>query len=315
MNKPQVQVREVGPRDGLQLVPFTLPAKDKLAWIEMEYRAGVRHIEVTSFVPARVMPQFADAEIVMAGAKALPGLDTAVLALNPRGAERALESGAGTLTFVLSASRVHSGKNAGRSPEQALDEFRAVADQRNALAPSQRPHLVGAIATAFGCTLEGAIDSAWVRDLAIRLAEAGADEIALADTVGYANPAQVRTLFSQVAADVGALPLSGHFHDTRGLGLANVVAAMEAGVRRFDASLGGLGGCPFAPGASGNIATEDLVFMLHEMGLSTGVDLERLLAVRAAMPQWLPDVPLYGALARAGLPRRAGLPSAPASGH
>ncbi|MDB5770933.1 MAG: yngG [Burkholderia sp.] len=303
MNAHAVQVREVGLRDGLQMVPFTVDTETKLAWIAQAYRAGLRHMEVTSFVPARVMPQFADAEIVMAGAKTFHGLDTAVLALNPRGAERSLAAEAATLVFVLSASCGHSDKNAGRSPEQALQEFAGVARQCQGLPVDKRPRLVGAIATAFGCTLEGRIEPGWVRELAGRLAQAGADEIALADTVGYANPAQVRTLFSQVAADLGELPLSAHFHNTRGLGLANVVAALEAGVRRFDAAVGGLGGCPFAPGASGNIATEDLVFMLHEMGLPTGIDLPGLLALREAVSHWLPGVPLHGSLARAGLPR------------
>jgi len=302
-----VTVREVGLRDGLQLVPSVLPTEDKLAWLQAEAGTGIRAFEVTSFVSATVMPQFADAEAMARQAPELvAGLgtpfDLAATVLNLRGAERALAAGMGTLIFVISASAAHSRGNARRSTEQALEEFAAVTARARAADHPAPVKVVGAIATAFGCTLEGEVDPARVHGIARAMAERGASEVAIADTVGYAHPAQVRRLCTEVKAEIGDLPLGAHFHDTRGLGLANTVAALEAGVRSFDASLGGLGGCPFAPGASGNVATEDLVHMLQAMGMSTGIDLEALLDVRRRLPDWLPGVSLYGALAKAGIP-------------
>lgn len=302
MNRPTIQVREVGLRDGLQMVEQIVPTETKLAWLRAEAAVGVRAFDVTSFVSKSRMPQFADAEAMLQAAQAVPGIEASVLTLNARGAERALEAGARRLVYVLSASGAHSRGNAGRDTEAALEEFRAVVAQAQAVDPAQRPHIEAGIATAFGCTLEGAIDPARVRHLATRLAELGADEIMLADTVGYAQPRQVRDLFALVRQDIGSLPLGAHFHDTRGLALANVVAALEAGVAKFDAALAGLGGCPFAPGASGNVAMEDLVYLLESMGYATGIDLPALLALRRQVSDWLPGVPLYGALARAGLP-------------
>ncbi len=297
-----VVVREVGLRDGLQLVPYTVSTEVKLAWLRAEAAAGVSHFEVSSFVSKRVMPQFADAEIVAAEAIKMPQLNAGALALNGRGAERAIEAGVHTLIYVISASQTHSGGNAGRDTDQALGEFRQIMARVRELPSNERPQVLAGVATAFGCTLEGRIEPTRVRELMSAMAEEGPDTMALADTVGYAHPSQVRQLCQQVMADIGSLPLGVHLHDTRGLGLANAYAALEAGVTAFDSALGGLGGCPFAPGASGNIATEDLVHMLEAEGLRTGVDLDRLLEVRRQLPEWLPDVELRGALALAGPP-------------
>ncbi|MGE4334902.1 MAG: hydroxymethylglutaryl-CoA lyase [Pigmentiphaga sp.] len=297
-----ITVREVGLRDGLQLVPFHVDTDTKLAWFQAEAEAGVSAFEVTSFVSRKAMPQFADAEIVAAKTAKMPGVSAAALALNGRGAERALEAGVGMLVFVISASQAHSKGNAGRSADQALAEFADIMAQVRACAPERRPQVLAGVATAFGCTLEGAIDPARVRQLMSAMAELGPDEMALADTVGFANPAQVKTLCREVKADIGNLPLGLHLHDTRGLALVNVVAGLEAGVTTFDAALGGLGGCPFAPGASGNVATEDLVYLLHTLGLRTGIHLPKLLKVREQLAHWLPGVDLHGAVGRAGIP-------------
>lgn len=303
MSQSFVRVREVGLRDGLQMVAHTVPTEDKLDWLRAETAVGVRAFDVTSFVSKTKMPQFADAELILQACLALPDIEASVLTLNARGAERALEAGAQRLVYVLSASAAHSRGNAGRDTETALQEFAQVAAMVHALPPAKRPHLEAGIATAFGCTLEGAVPARRVRDLATRLAELGADEIMLADTVGYAQPRQVQTLFEQVRQDINGLPLGGHFHDTRGLALANVVAALNAGAIKFDGALGGLGGCPFAPGASGNVATEDLVYLLQSMGFATDIDLPGLIALRERLAHWLPGTPLYGAVARAGLPK------------
>lgn len=305
----QVQVREVGLRDGLQMVPDIVPTEVKLEWLRAEAATGVRSFDITSFVSRTKMPQFADAELMVGACLAMPDVGASVLTLNARGAERALEAGARRLVFVLSASAAHSRGNAGRDTEVALQEFAEVVRRVRAVDPAQRPHLEAGIATAFGCTIEGAVDPERVVGLAARLAELGADELMLADTVGYAQPRQVAALFTRVRGQIGQLPLGGHFHDTRGLALANVVAALDAGAVKFDGALGGLGGCPFAPGASGNVATEDLVYLLESMGHATGIDLPALIALRDQLQAWLPGVPLSGAIARAGLPRHFAAPA------
>lgn len=297
-----VRVCEVGLRDGLQLVTELFPTADKIAWLELEAAAGMPEIEVTSLVPAKVMPQFADAEDVIAAALALPNLAVTVLVPNLRGAERGIALGASTLDFVMSVSRSHSRANVRREPEESLADFERIVALCRELPADRRPRLKGGLSSALGCSYEGPVAVDDVRRYAAQLAEAGADELLVADTVGYADPAQVTTLFRALREEVGALPLGAHFHDTRGLGLANVVAALECGVRIFDASLGGLGGCPFAPGATGNIVMEDLVFMLDSMGLRTGVDLAKLVAVREIPARHLAADELHGAVARAGLP-------------
>jgi hydroxymethylglutaryl-CoA lyase len=299
---PEIEITEVGPRDGLQSIDVILPTEAKQAWISAEAAAGVREIEVCSFVPAKLLPQFADAEPVVAHARTVPDLTTVALVPNLKGAKRAMEAGVHKVSFTLSVSHSHSLANVRKTPDEQLAEFRSIVEHRNAVAPGT--WLSAGLSTAFGCTYEGAVSESAVRRLALALVEAGADDITLADTVGYANPAQIKRVFTAVKGDVGAKLAAAHLHDTRGLGLANACAVLDCGVTGLDASLGGIGGCPYAPGASGNIVMEDLVFMLEAMGLRTGIDLERLLAVRRQVVEALPGVPFHGALARAGLPRR-----------
>jgi hydroxymethylglutaryl-CoA lyase len=303
MKQIDVTVREVGLRDGLQIHPTFMPTESKIAWIEAEAAAGVREIEVTSYVPPRLIPQFADAEEVTRRALAVPGLTVAALIPNSKGAERGLALGVHKLNFVMSVSKTHNLKNVRREREESVADFRRIVELVKAQPEGRRPRIVGGLSTALGCSFEGRIPVADVVKYALLLAEAGADEIMVADTVGYADPAQVRAVFKAVMAEIGTLPIGAHFHDTRGTGLANVGAALDCGVRAFDASLAGLGGCPFAPGATGNIVMDDLCFMLDSMGLRTGVDLEKLLEVRRIVREALPDIEMQGALARAGLPR------------
>ncbi|MBI3371747.1 MAG: hydroxymethylglutaryl-CoA lyase [Betaproteobacteria bacterium] len=303
MKQRDVMVREVGLRDGLQIHPTFMPTDRKIAWIEAEAAAGVPEIEVTSYVPPKLIPQFADAEEVTRRALSVPGLTVSALIPNSKGAGRGFALGVHKLNFVMSVSRTHNLKNVRREREESVADFRRIVESARARPEGGRPIVVGGLSTALGCSYEGRVPVADVVRYALQLAEAGADEIVVADTVGYADPAQVRTVFKAVMAEIGALPVAAHFHDTRGTGLANVGAALECGVRRFDASLAGLGGCPFAPGATGNIVMDDLCFMLDSMGLRTGVDLEQLLRVRSIVRESLPDIAMQGALARAGLPR------------
>jgi hydroxymethylglutaryl-CoA lyase len=303
MQPVDVIVREVGLRDGLQIHPTFMPTDRKIAWIEAEAAAGVSEIEVTSYVPPKLIPQFIDAEEVTRRALDVPGLTVAALIPNSRGAERGIALGVHKLNFVMSVSRTHNLKNVRREREESVADFKRIVEMARARGEDRRPRVVGGLSTALGCSYEGRVAVADVVKYALLLAEAGADELVVADTVGYADPAQVRTVFKAVLAEIGKLPVAAHFHDTRGTGLANVSAALECGITRFDASLAGLGGCPFAPGASGNIVMDDLCFMLDSMGLRTGVDLEKLLAVRKIVHESLPDIEMHGALARAGLPR------------
>lgn len=296
-----VLISEVGPRDGLQSVAATMPTAAKQAWIAALHAAGLREIEVASFVPAKLLPQMADAAEVVRHARTLPGLTVMALVPNRRGAEAAIEAGVHKLTLPVSASDAHSMANVRKTPWQMVDEVRAVVALRDARAPAVA--IEAGLSTAFGCTLQGRVDEAQVVRLAVALAEEGVDDIGLSDTTGMANPAQVRRLFGLVRAEIGARTGAAHLHNTRGLGLANCLAALDAGVRTFDSSQGGLGGCPYAPGASGNVVTEDLVFMFEAMGLRTGVDLGRLLAAREALAAGLPGEPLYGMLPAAGLPK------------
>jgi hydroxymethylglutaryl-CoA lyase len=298
-----VLVSEVGPRDGLQSIQPVLPFEAKKAWIAAEAAAGVREIEVGSFVPAKLLPQLADTADVVAFARTLPGLTVAALVPNLKGAEAAVAAGAHKITLPLSASETHSLKNLRRTHAQVLEEVRGIVALLRSLSAGQRPRFEGGLSTAFGCTLEGKVPADRVVVLAEQLMEAGCDEVGLSDTTGYANPSQVKDLVRRVRAAVGEHALAGlHLHNTRGLGLANVVAGLEVGIRTFDSSLGGLGGCPFAPGASGNIVTEDLVFMLEAMGLRTGIDLHKLLEVRRVLREALPGEALYGFTPEAGLP-------------
>ena len=301
MNTATVLISEVGPRDGLQSVNACMPTADKLRWISALHAAGLREIEVGSFVPARLLPQLADTAAVVAHALTLPGLTVLALVPNLRGAEAALAAGVHKITVPVSASPAHSMANVRKSPQAMVEEVRLIDALRRRVAP--QVGLEAAISTAFGCTLQGAVPEDEVIRLAVQCAGAGADDVGLSDTTGHANPAQVRRLFMRLRAEISHQAGAAHMHNTRGLGLANCLAAYEAGVRTFDASLGGLGGCPYAPGASGNVITEDLVFMFEAMGIATGIDLTRLIAARAPLQAGLPGEPLYGMTPEAGLPQ------------
>jgi hydroxymethylglutaryl-CoA lyase len=301
MSDTDVLVSEVGPRDGLQSVKRTMPTAAKLAWIGALADAGLTEIEVGSFVPPKLLPQMADAAEVVQGARGIPGLTVLALVPNLKGAERAIAAGAHKLTLPVSASRQHSMANLRRSPEEAIEEVARVCALRDALPPEARVGVEANVATAFGCTMEGPVSEDWVMEVATRLARAGADAVGLSDTTGYGNPAQVKRMFARLRREIGDRVGGAHLHNTRGQGLANVVAALDAGVTTFDSSQGGIGGCPYAPGATGNIVTEDLVFMLESMGLRTGIDLEKLIAARKIVAEALPGEPLYGHVPDAGL--------------
>ena len=298
---PDVLISEVGPRDGLQSVAAVMPTAIKRRWIDALHAAGLREIEVGSFVPAKLLPQLADTAEVVRHALTLPGLTVMALVPNQRGAQAALEAGVHQITVPVSASAAHSMANVRRTPAQMVDEVRRIVALRDATAPQVK--IEAGISTAFGCTIQGAVDEDAVIRLAEQLAAAGADQTGLSDTTGMANPAQVRRLFKRLRASIGERAGAAHLHNTRGLGLANCLAAFDVGVRTFDASLAGLGGCPYAPGASGNVVTEDLVFMFEAMGVKTGIDIGRLVAARAPLREGLPGEPLYGLTPDAGLPK------------
>jgi hydroxymethylglutaryl-CoA lyase len=292
-----VLICEVGPRDGLQNAKHLMPTQAKKAWIGALAAAGLREIEVGSFVPPKLIPAMADTGEVVAYARTLPGVKVVALAPNLKGFQRALEAGAHKVTFPVSASRQHSQSNVRMTPEQMVEQVRKCAEL-----PHPGVEIEGAVSTAFGCTMQGTVPEDDVLRIAAALAEF-CDGVALADTVGYANPAQVKRLFRRVKKEIGEKLEGAHFHDTRGLGLANALAAYEEGVRAFDSSMGGLGGCPFAPGASGNVITEDLVFMFESMGVRTGIDLEKLFLARGVLVDALPEEPVYGHTPLAGLPK------------
>ena len=301
--KPAITISEVGPRDGLQSIDRIMPLEAKQAWIAAEAAAGVQEIEVGSFVPAKLLPQMADTAKLVAYAKTIPGLDVAVLVPNLRGAHDAVAAGADKISIPFSMSETHNLKNVRKSHSEMLEEIAAIADLVRSQPDGSRPYFEVGLSTAFGCTIEGPIAPDRVAQLGEAAVKAGAREVCLSDTTGYANPQQVRDLVKRVKAAVGDDKLNSlHLHNTRGLGLANVLAGLEAGITTFDASLCGIGGCPFAPGASGNIVTEDLVFMLDAMGLDCGIDLNKLLKVREILADALPGEPLYGFTADAGLP-------------
>jgi hydroxymethylglutaryl-CoA lyase len=296
-----VTLREVGLRDGLQIVARVVPTPIKLEWLRAAYDAGLREIEVGSFVPPKLMPQLADTADVVAFARTLPGCVASVLVPNVKGAERAIEAQAHALLLPLSASHAHSLANLKRTPDEVLDDIRRIVELRDAKGSDCRVEV--GLSTAFGCTIQGHVEPAEVLRLVRAACDAGVDRIGLADTVGYADPLHVKTLFEQ-ALDVAGDKLScAHFHDTRGLGAANAFAAWLAGMRRFDACTGGIGGCPHAPGASGNVATEDLAYLFASMGVATGLDFDRMMALRARIAGWLDGEPLHGAIWRAGLPK------------
>jgi len=294
-----ILICEVGPRDGLQNAKHLMATEAKKRWIGALAAAGLKEIEVGSFVPAKLIPAMADTAEIVAHARTFPGVKVVALAPNLRGFERAVAAGAQKVTFPVSASRKHSESNVRMTPEQMVDEVRRCVEAGG----PDGPEIEGAISTAFGCTLQGEVPEDDVVRLAELLAAAGVDAIPLADTVGYANPVQVKRLFRKVRNAIGDKLEGAHFHNTRGLGLANALAAYEEGVRAFDSSMAGLGGCPFAPGASGNVITEDLVFMFESMGVSTGIDLAKLFEARRLLELAIPEEPVYGHIHAAGLPK------------
>ncbi len=304
MKDVDVLISEVGPRDGLQSIESIMPTDAKKAWIAAEAAAGVREIEVGSFVPPKLLPQMADTAEIVAFARSIPNLTVAALVPNFKGAENAVKAGAHKITLPLSVSETHSQANLRKTHEQVFEEVHRIVELLNTLPKDERPVFEGGLSTAFGCALEGPVSETKVVELAGRLMALGCDEVGLSDTTGYANPNQLKRLIRLVKAEVGEQNLTGvHLHNTRGLGLANALAALDEGITTLDSSLGGLGGCPFAPGASGNIVTEDLVFMLDAMGLETGIDIDALLEVRAIVIGALPEEEMYGFTPDAGLPK------------
>lgn len=292
----EILVSEVGPRDGLQSIDRVMPLEAKKAWIAAEATAGVKEIEVGSFVPPSLLPQMADTAELVAFARTIAGLNVVALVPNAKGAARAAEAGVHGMSIPFSMSETHSLRNVRKDHPAMLAEIAEVAQ----IAKAAGIHFAVGLSTAFGCTIEGAVSEDQVVRLAAAAAEAGAQEFSLSDTTGYADPAQVKRLIRKVRGAVGDRLTTLHLHNTRGLGLANAVAGLEEGITTLDASLGGLGGCPYAPGASGNLVTEDLVLMLNAMGLKTGIDLDKLLQVRSILTDALPGEPLYGFTPDAG---------------
>ena len=301
MKPQQVQISEVGPRDGLQSIKSIMPTEQKLLWLKALYDSGIQEIEVGSFVPAKLLPQMADTPEVVRQAKSWKLGTVLALVPNLQGARAALEAGVDKLTIPVSASQAHSLANVRKTPQEMVEQVAQIIQLKNELAPHVSVEV--GISTAFGCTLQGQVPESEVISLAVALANLGVDEVGLSDTTGYANPAQVKRLFKQLFQELGAKAGAAHMHNTRGLGLANCLAAYEEGVRTFDASQGGLGGCPYAPGASGNVVTEDLVFMFEAMGVSTGIQFEKLLAARQVLQAALPQEQIYGMTPEAGIPK------------
>src|SRR6201988_200457 len=296
----RISLREVGLRDGLQLVKTFPSTAAKQRWLREEYGAGVRHFEVGSFLPAKTFPQFVDVRDIVKTVASLPGAHGVALALNERGVNEALASRVAEIATVVSPTEEHSRANANRSRDSAIANVKRMCDLRDA--STRKPIVNAAISMALGCSITGPVDPNEVIKLVEKCLEAGVDFVAVADTVGYAGPKQVGELTKAVVKLSGARPVCVHLHDTRGMGIANASAALDAGARILDGSLGGLGGCPFAPGATGNVVFEELVFLCQSKGFPPGIDLEKLIAVRAILRAEMPNEPLYGGLARAGLP-------------
>jgi hydroxymethylglutaryl-CoA lyase len=283
-----------------------MPTAIKQRWIAAMAAAGLPQIEVGSFVSPKLIPQMADTGEIVRAAIALPEarngrLCVVALAPNLRGAQAAMEAGAQRISVPISVSMGHSRANLNRTPEEQTAEIARMVEWLRA--QPRRVEVEVALSTAFGCSFDGVVPVDDVVRVAEGVAKAGADAISLADTVGYGHPSDIRAKVRAVREAVGSVMQGLHLHDTMGLGLANAAAGLEEGVRKFDSALAGLGGCPFAPGASGNIVTEDLVFLLESQGFSTGVDLERLIAARAILHEGLPDEALHGQVPRAGIPR------------
>jgi len=296
-----VLISEVGPRDGLQSIKTIMPTANKKLWIDALHQSGIREIEVASFVPAKMLPQMADAAEIVRHAKTLAGLTVLALVPNLKGAEAAIQAGVDKITIPVSASAAHSLANVRKTREEMIEEVKRIVEYRNSQAPLVKIEV--GISTAFGCTLQGLVPEDEVIWIAEQVIAAGVDEAGLSDTTGYANPSQVKRLFSLLRGAIGEKAGAAHLHNTRGLGLANCLAAYEEGVTSFDSSMGGLGGCPYAPGASGNVVTEDLVFMFEAMGVNTGIQLESLFKAREPLRLGLPDEVIYGMVPEAGLPK------------
>jgi len=304
MSQIDILISEVGPRDGLQSIESIMSTQDKKNWIQAEAKAGVREIEVGSFVPAKLLPQMADTADLVRYAKTIPNLTVAALVPNFIGAKNAIDAGVDKMCLPLSVSETHSKANLKKDHSQVLEEVKIISQYIKTLDENDRPEFEGNLSTAFGCTLEGKVSEKAVLSLGVKMMELGCDEVGLSDTTGYANPAQIKRLIRLLKKEVGNENLTSvHLHNTRGLGLANALAALDEGITTLDSSLGGIGGCPFAPGASGNIVTEDLVFMLEAMGINTGIDIEALLAVNQMVKKALPNEELYGFTIDSGLPK------------
>lgn len=297
----QIKVREVGLRDGLQLVKRVLPTETKIEWCQLQAACNFTEMEITSFVSPKVLPQFADAVEVLTAAQKIENLRAAVLVPNLKWGLRALDQGAEKITFVISVSEAHNMANVRRSTDTSIAEFQALLSERDHRGLKGEVELAVVMATCFGCSIQGEVSESRVYDVARQLLDIKVEELNIADTVGYGNPKQVKRILTEIVNLAGSIRVAAHFHDTRGMGLANLVAALEAGVEQFDASLGGLGGCPFAKGASGNIATEDCVYLLENLGMDTGIDIPAMLEVRKRMNDWLFDEPLEGKLLKAGI--------------
>ncbi len=295
-----VSLREVGLRDGLQLVQSIPSTEAKKSWIAQEYAAGVRHFEVGSFLSHEKYPMFADVTEMITFVDQLPGAHSAALCLNKRGVMDALQTSVGEISYVISATEEHNNANLNRSRADTLLDIRTLCRLRDG--SDHKPLVSVGIAMSFGCSLAGAVPPEDVLELAEACYSTGVDIVSLADTVGYAGPAQVTAMIQALHDRVGNKPIGIHLHDTRGLGLANAAAALGEGVRILDGALGGLGGCPFAPNATGNIVFEDLVFLAQTYGFAKEINIEALVKIRHLMAEEMPTEVLYGAMAKAGLP-------------
>ncbi|MFT6558946.1 hydroxymethylglutaryl-CoA lyase [Sneathiella sp.] len=297
----RISLREVGLRDGLQMVKTFPDSAAKKRWIELEFQAGVRHFEVGSFLPANKYPMFADVLSVIDTINRLDGAHGAALALNKRGTIDALASGVGEIGCVVSATEEHNLANTRRTRAETLSEVENLCRMRDQ--SDHKPLVNVGIAMSFGCSIAGSVDPKETLRIAEKCYEVGADLVSLADTVGYAGPKQIAALTADLNRISNGRPFGVHLHDTRGMGIANASAALDNGVWLLDGAMGGLGGCPFAPNATGNVVFEDLVFLCESSGFATGIDIEALREVRKIIVEEMPTEPLYGAVAKAGLPK------------
>jgi len=307
-NGKRIYIQEVSVRDGFQMEPIFIPTDRKVEFINGLSRTGLAKIEVTSFTSPKAIPALADAEAVMCRIDRVPGVEYAALVPNMRGCERALSCGVDEINLVMSASDSHNMANLRMTPQQSLEQFEQIV-----AAVGGRVRLNASLSTTFGCPFDGEVPLSRVLDTVARFVDMGVDGVTLCDTTGMANPAQVARVCDAARQRWPDMVFTAHFHNTRGMGLANVLAAAQSGIDRFDASLGGLGGCPFAPGASGNVCTEDMVHMLEAMGYDTGVDLEALLVLARQLPDIVQhDIP--GQVVKAGpWTRRYPVPAAKAA--